>query len=194
MGLLKQESKIGIKEKIIQYLTKGDIVLHADEERMLDRWTFVDTQLRLRKYTRAEITSMVVKRFGVSKFTAERDISNAHYIFGNSRQLSKKYLLVHHIEEIELLIQRAKTDPVLLPFLPKLLDTFTKAVCALPEDVANGETTPTMLQFVLNGGNIETGMTVDQAMELAKRYMKRKAYAEDLDFDAIQNAEIDYGE
>lgn len=186
MGMISREGKLGIREKVIRYLIKGDVLLHADEERMLERWTFTDSLLRSRKYTRSEIISMITKRYSISKFTADRDITSAHSIFGTSRQLNKKYLLAHHIEEIGLVIQQAKTDPTLKPLLPKLFEAYTKAVYALPEDYLSGESTPTMLQFVLNGDKVETGMTTEQAMEMAKKYMKRKAYAEDADFDILE--------
>lgn len=187
----KEGEKLGVREKIIQFLTKGDIVLHADEERILDRCTFTDGLIRSKKYRRDEIISMICQRYSVSKFTAERDITNAHGIFGSTRQISKKYLLGQHIEEIGLIIQTAKSDETLKPQLPKLLEAYTKAIQAMPDDMPAGETTPTLLQFVLQGASIETGMTPEQAMEMAKKYMKRKAYAEDISFEELNNLESD---
>jgi hypothetical protein len=174
--------------RIIQFLLKGDITLHADEEKILERCTFADGLIRSRKYTNQDVISMISTRFAVSKYTAERDITATHKIFGSTRHISKKYLLGHHIEQIALLIQEAKTNPLLAPFLPKFIGEYTKAVLAMPEDITDNGSTPTLLQFVLQGGQIETGMTADQALVLAQRYMKRKAYAEEIPFEDLENA------
>jgi hypothetical protein len=190
-GISKTGEKLGVREKIVQFLTKGDVLLHADEERILDRCTFTDGLIRSKKYQRDDIISMICQRFTVSKFTAERDITNAHSIFGSTRQISKKYLIGQHIEDIGLIIQAAKTDEALKPQLPKLLEAYTKAIQAMPDDISAGENSPTLLQFVFQGGAIDTGMTPDEAMKMAEKFMKRKAYAEDISYEELKDLESD---
>lgn len=172
----KKDRSILVPEKkdaftrILRFMTKADITLAADEERILDRWIFVDVLLRLRTKLHEEIVEEVVKRWGVSKFTAINDINFTQRLFERSRQMSKKYLLHQHIEHIGQLIAGTKKPD------PRLLDSYTKAIMAIPEEVVGEKQPPPVFIF-----NVAPGQTLDGVMDKDEALAAADAMIQDME-------------
>lgn len=171
--------------RILRWYTKTDITLSSSEEAILNRWLHVDAKLR-EGCTYDDIIANLVKSFAVSKFTAQKDIDNTQQLFSRCRQISKKYLLHIHSENINNDLQKIrkrlfsytdeKTGKVveILPddkyinALAKLNDSYTKAVTALPDDQLEDPLPPPKFIFQLAPGQkIEVGMGYEEAAQLA---------------------------
>lgn len=137
-------------EAIIRFVNKGDIVLNAEQENLFLRLCYTDTLLRSRKYKRDDILENIRKRFGISAYRANQDITDAHKIFGETRKLNKNYLLSHHIDEIGMQIQLAK-DAGRYELLPKLNDNYTYALNSIPFEAEERETPPAKIVYVFDG-------------------------------------------
>lgn len=167
--------------RILQFLTKADITLNPDEEIILDRWIYCDAQLRGRKMGQDEIIEAIKQKWGVSKYTAMNDINQCMRLFERSRQVSKKYLLHHHIEEIGKVIAavsggvkvfnpitKTESDFIDYALLPRLFDSYTKAIEALPDDQVSDPKHPPIFKFILaGGGQINPGISAEEAMKMA---------------------------
>lgn len=103
LALLKTNKADDNWEVIEQYLIAGGIGVHLTplQERMLERWQFIDEKMRQAKYRKYEIWGMVKSRFGVSIDTARRDMAGAELVFSSSSPLNKKYRIGVRIEFIE---------------------------------------------------------------------------------------------
>lgn len=154
--------------RILRFMTKSDITLNANEEAILDRWCYCDVLMRSRKKTTDEIVADMVKRWDVSKFTAINDINATQKLFAKSRDVNKKYLLHHHIEQIGLSIQKAGLKDTNLELMPKLFDSYTKAIQALPDDETADKLPPPIMNFFIAPGQQLSGVpTIEDAIAQA---------------------------
>lgn len=160
--------------KILRFMTDADIVLSAEEEKILDRWIYCDVLLRQRKFKEEDIIDKIKDKFSVSKFTARNDIYKAQALFEGARKVSKTYLLHHHIEDIALHIERIKFDKSLSHLLPKLYDSYTKAVLALPDETNKNVLPPPVFMFnVVQGQEIKKPMSFEEARAAAQKKLNR---------------------
>src|SRR5687768_16215763 len=95
--------------RILRWYTKTDITLTAAEEGILTRWLHADAKFR-DGFCNDEIVAEIVEQFSVSKFTAQKDVDNAQQLFARCRQISKKYLLHLHSENINKDLQKIRKD------------------------------------------------------------------------------------
>lgn len=146
-------------EAVTRFLTKSDIVLNTEQEDLLQRLTFTDDKIRSRKYTRDEIISLIRNRFKISEWRAEQDITDTHRLFGQTRKISKTYVLAQHIEEIERQIQLVK-EARRFELLPKLNDALTYALNSLPAEDKEHEQPPFKIVFISNATRQEDKKTV----------------------------------
>lgn len=171
--------------RILRWYTKSDITLTAAEEAILSRWIHVDALLRDGSKGFEEMVADVELNFGVSKFTAQKDIDSTQQLFSRCRQVSKKYLLQVHQENIARDLHKIrknlftftdedgkteerKPDDKEIAALAKLNDSYTKAVTALPDDVIDDPLPPPKFIFQLAPGQkIEVGMSYEDAVKLA---------------------------
>lgn len=192
-NLPAQVDKNDAFSRILRFMTDADIVLSSQEEIILNRWIYCDTQIRLRKFTEDQIISDIVEKYAVSKFTARNDYYQTQSLFEATRKVSKKYLLIHHAERIALQIQKAEDDKN-YDILPKLNDSYTKAMAAIPDNL-NKETTPPPILFfnVVNGQEIQKPMSIDEARAAAKRKLNKpvpSSAGEDYaDFEDMSNGD-----
>lgn len=172
--------------RILKFMSDGDVVLTTNEEEILLRWIYCNKQLLQRKYTEAQIIDRVVSNFSVSSYTARNDIYQAQALFGSTIKANKKYLLYHHAENILLTIERFKFDKALVFLLPKLLDSYTKAVLAMPDEINKDKMPPpTMNFFVIPGQQISSSKTLEDAMEsIQKRSNSNNTI--DTEFEDVQ--------
>lgn len=150
------ETKANAFNRILRFMTKADITLTASEEGILHRWIYCDTLQRQRQKTHDEIVEEMQTKWCISRFTAENDMVATQRLFARSRAVSKEYLLHTHIENIGLLIQKKGPNVD-----PKLLDSYTKAVMALPEAETADKMPPP--QFIFN---LAPGQEITQPLQL----------------------------
>lgn len=162
---VEQNKKNSAFERIQRFLSDGDVVLLATEEEIMQRWIYCHKQLIQRKFTDGQIVDKVVENFGVSSYTARNDIYQAQALFGSIIKANKKYLLYNHAEHILLTIETFKTDKSLVYLLPKLFDSYTKAVVAIPEEInRDRQPPPTMNFFILPGQQVNSTKSFEDAV------------------------------
>src|SRR4051812_24921910 len=142
--IVEQNKKSNAFDKILRFLSDGDVVLMANEEEILQRWIYCHKQMLQRKFTEGQIIDKIVENFSVSSFTARNDIYQAQAVFGSTIKANKKYLLYNHAENILLTIAKFENDKSLKFLLPKLFDSYTKAVSAIPEEINRDKQPPPM--------------------------------------------------
>lgn len=185
-SLVEGQKKQSSRDRIIDFFISGDVILNADEERMMMRWMFVDGLIRSKKFKREDIIRMTVEKFAVSKFTADADIAQAHHVFGRTRSLNKNYLLSHIIDDIGLQIERMKTSFAKgsEQALAKLYMAYIKAVNSLPDDADPLRMPPAQIIFkMFDPDKLKVGMTPDEAREKAMEFIRKQA--EDAEFEDI---------
>src|SRR5574343_604515 len=106
-------------EAVVRAFTHEDITLTPRQQQLSERLMFVDAQLRMRRHTQDAIIRMNMKKFGVTRHRAERDIVDTMKLFGESRKLNKAYLMSHHIDEIQRQIQTC-IEAKKMELIPKL--------------------------------------------------------------------------
>lgn len=137
-------------EAVIRFLLHQDVKLNASQDGLCNRVLYVDGLIRSRKYSKDQMIDLIVEKFGVNQFRANRDIDAAHKIFGETRKVSKAYLLSHHIEEIGMMIRKCQESGY-HDLLPKLFDNYTYALNSLPDTEEAKEAPPAQITFVFNG-------------------------------------------
>jgi len=171
--------------RISRFMNDGDIVLNAEEEEILLRWIYCDKQILQRKYTEKQIIDKIVENFGVSSYTALRDIYQTQALFGAAIKANKKYLLHHHAENILLTIERYKTDKSLVHLVPKLFEAYTKAVVAIPDEINNNTQPPPQMNFfILPGQQVSNVKSFEDAIANISKRMNSNNI-QDADFEDI---------
>jgi hypothetical protein len=152
-------------DKIMRFMSDGDVVLSANDEEILHRWIFCHKQMLQRKFTEVQIIDKIVENFGISSYTARNDIYQAQALFGSTIKANKKYLLYNHAENILLTIEKFSNDKSLKSLLPKLFDSYTKAVSAIPEEINRDKQPPPMMNFfILPGQQVTSVKTFEEAL------------------------------
>lgn len=161
--------------RIVRFMDKADITLSADEENIMQRWFYCGALIRQKLMNHEEMVEDLCKKFSISKFTAISDINQTHKLNGRIIQINKKFLLHLHLERIDKVIQSnlSKTDA--LEILPKLFDSYTKAIQAIPEDTTADKQPPP--QFIFNlapGQTIDGVMPAEEALKAADEILMKE--------------------
>jgi hypothetical protein len=183
--------------RIVRWYSKSDITLLAQEEAILNRWIYCDALMREGSKAYEEMVADVEAKFAVSKFTARKDIDSAMQLFARVRNISKKYLLHIHAENINSDLQKirkrlfthtdkktGKTEEQIpddknISALAKLNDSYTKAIVALPDEQNEDPLPPPKFIFQLAPGQtIEVGMSYDDAAKFADNIVDLEENAE----------------
>lgn len=181
--MLARQTKETSEDVIIRYYCspQGMVELTEEQEAMRQRWEMADDLIRSNKYTAKQVASMLSNYFGTGVATARRDMDSAKTVFGSARPVNKRYLLAMNVELIQDAIVAVKKlgKPELLP---KLFDSFTKAVMALPEDKGTAKA-PTAIIF--NIGKVEAEhLNINQISESdAERIARERGAIIDLEED-----------
>lgn len=123
-----------MRERLLQFYTGGEIVLSADEENYKLRLDECYKLVRSWKYKRADIILQLQRKFDkLSKYRAEKDISDCYYIFGRAYTPDKAMIASLLVEDIMDTIQLTKAARK-FDLLPKLYDSLTKATQQLPAE------------------------------------------------------------
>jgi len=170
--------------RILRFMNEGDITLTADEEQILHRWNYCYKLQLQRKYTSRHIAEKIKAVYDVSIYTANNDVYNAQALFGGSIKTNKKFLLHHHAENILLLIEQYKTDKALVHLIPKLLDSYTKAIVAIPDEINKDKTPPPVMLFAIIPGQ-SVSMTEDVQSAISR--LKKSNKKDYTDFEELPN-------
>lgn len=176
--------------RILRFYTHDDIVLTAEEEGILKRWVHCDKLILQRKFTSAQIIEKMMELFSISRYTAQSDIRQTHALFGQTRTISKQYILSHHIEDIQLAIERIKYDKSLAHLLPKFYAELTKATALLSDEIAK-EKTPVPTVYIgsvrVNGAAPESGeLSFEEAKKRWEEKKKKRSESEYTDFEDVK--------
>lgn len=185
-----QNEKNNAYNRILRFYTEENsgIVLTAEEDGILKRWIHCDKLILSRKFKTEDIAEKIKDLFGVSKMTAQNDIAKTQLLFGAVRRANKEYLLIHHADEIALQIERIKYDKTLAHLLPKLNDSYTKAVAALPDESNKNVLPPPVFLFnLVNGQNLVKPMEIEDARAKAKDKLKEISADNYIDFEDQPN-------
>ncbi len=174
--------------RILRFYDAADVVLTADEEIIHNRWIYCDALLRSRKFKSDDIIEKIVDKYGVSKFTAQNDIRQTYSLFGQTRVISKQYVLSNHIEDIQLQIERIKYDKSLAHLLPKLDAELTRAANSLPDEPAKKQLpTPNIYIGSVNINSDKTaGLSIEEAKEKWKQKKANRSKDEYTDYEDVK--------
>jgi transcriptional regulator with XRE-family HTH domain len=189
---LEKSNKKDAKSRIVRFLTKTDITLNSEEEKILARWEKADFLMRQgMAYT--DIILKLTGDFQISKFTADNDISSAQEVFARSRKLNKRYLAHLHLEDImqDLKLIRKKLfklengeqtipDEKEMMALAKLHDSYTRQLNAIPDDIQHSDVQKPVIIFELAGAPVEVPMDVAKAWLLSEKFIQDLPEAETL--------------
>lgn len=174
--------------RIVKYMSNEEsgVVLTAKEEQIMARWIYANGLLKERKFREEMVLDKIVDKFAVSKFTARNDISSARSLFVKLTKDLKKYALIHHVEDIAMQIAAWKSDKSLAPLLPKLYDSYTKALAALPEEAeAPTVATPIVNYVLVQNQNINVVMNGADALAAADDLIELEKNHEYKDFEEL---------
>jgi hypothetical protein len=151
--------------RILRFLTDGDITLNPSEEQIVARLNHSYKLQLQRKYTERQVCEKIQSIYQVSQWTAQNDYYQAQALFGGAIKTNKKFVLHHHAESIMVFIDQCKTDKSLVHLIPKLMDSYTKAIVAIPDEINKDKLPPPVMLFaVIEGQSISMPKTFDQAM------------------------------
>jgi hypothetical protein len=176
-----------VKQKIIRFLIEGDILLSADEEKVLARWETADELLREKKpFT--EICTLIVEKHHVSRFTAQNDVFAAQEVYGQARRLDKRYVLFlkyqRQEEDIEKIRKKLfKVDPETNDFLmpdakelmalAKLEEAITYTLNSFPQESIVPPIKRPVFFFQTINNSLNAPMPVEDAMIKADAIIKK---------------------
>jgi hypothetical protein len=171
-----------MRDRLLQFYHGQDIILNAEEERTKLRLEEVHKLLRSWQYKREEIIQMISSRFpDVSKWRAERDIADCHFIFGKSYQVNPGFIIAQLIEEIQDSIRTAKLQKK-FELLPKLYDSLTKAIQQLPEENSSPVKAKKIYVFNIHGNKeYNAKMDTQTAIDILK-----SEHIEDIDHEELR--------
>lgn len=167
----KGPNKLSNLEAVQRYIHHQDISLNSEQEQLLHRLQFADEKIRSRKFGRDEIITALRTRFGISKWRAEVDITEAHSVFGQTRRINKNYLMAQHLEDVARHIKLAESAKR-LDLLPKLNDNYTYALNSLPSDNELNKHAPAKIIFVIKGFD-EKKKNIDELLSEVDELLKK---------------------
>lgn len=173
---------------IRRYMVDSDVKLLVEEEVILKRWEHCDLLLRKKEKNEDEIIADLCERFGISTYTARKDITNTQKLFADCRKINKRYLFHHHLQRIDEDIQRMRKklfnvgeekekvpDAKELAAYSKLLETYTYTLNSIPEEVQQDKQPPPVFQFLLAPGQvIEKPMPIADALDAADAILMKQ--------------------
>jgi len=174
------------------YEPETDVILSGEEDIILSRWLHCDSLIRSRKYKTPDIIQMMVDKFSISKFTAEKDIAQTYALFGQVRVMSKQYVVTHAIEDIQIKIQKWESDKSLVHLIPKLYQELARFQALLPNEEKKKQLhTPNIFigSLTVNNGKQETAK-LPMTIEEAKEKWKQKKALRNKDDDYIDSEEV----
>ena len=193
---LIKTNKKDARSRIEKMLSGEDVILTSEEEGILKRWEFCSRHLE-NKMPWNELRQALVDEFGVSRFTAENDISAAQEIFGRTRRISKRFLLHLQIERLDQTIEKYQKsiffekdkegnvtervpDEKEMLALSRMHDVYVKALTAIPEDISKTKMPPPVFIFQLpDGQTITPSMSFADAMAAAEDMIEDLNISED---------------
>lgn len=164
---------------IQRFMTEGGVTLKVDEEKILNRWIYVDGLLKAKELDEDAMIKAIVQTHGVSEWTARTDISNTQKLFANARKVNKRYLIHHHLERMDKDIQYIRQrmfskvkdadgneyDPSIdakeLAAYAKMMEAYTYTLNSVPDEQVIDKQPPPIFQFIL-----APGQTIDKPLEL----------------------------
>jgi hypothetical protein len=158
-------------EAVERYMIHADITLTDEQRELMTRIQHADEKKRARIYDREEIIKSIVVRFGVSRWRAEQDITDAHRLFGATRKVNKNYLLAQHLDNIE---KQIKTFEKAHQYnlIPKLNDNYTYALNSLQQDAIEHDPSPTTIIFVVKSPNDSKRKSIEELLAEAEEKLK----------------------
>lgn len=162
-------------EAVIRYLLDDAIKLSPAQDQLCTRLMWADKLQRDRTKSRTEIIDDIKEKFGVTEYRAEQDYYDAQKVFGETRKLSKNYLLSHQIEKLQLLAQKCE-DEKDFEMAARFMAALNNAIEMLPADDHKKEPPPTHLTFVFNGPAPIDQKPIDQVLKDAESLLKDGEY------------------
>lgn len=163
-------------KKIIKFLKGDRITLNSTEEEILNRWRFVNDQMRLGK-SAVEIKTQLSDQYKVSGFIADQDYYTAQAVFSEITRMDKGYLLGIHLEDLRMDIvkyreliymNQRKPSEKEIAALSKLAESYTYALNSMPQKKESKSVLPPMMIFSLpNGREILPPMPLNIALQKA---------------------------
>ena len=160
------------------------VILSATEEKILDRMMFANGLLAERKFTREQIAERIKIKFDCSIYTARIDINNTYSLFVTLTNDYKRYSLFHHIEFMQQKLQQWKDDKSLAHLVPKMADSITKAIAALPVEMEK-QNVPQHIILFKTTKNITPEMSLSDAIAKADALIEFEKEHEDVEFEMI---------
>ncbi len=188
----KREAFVAIR----RFMMDGDVTLREEEEKILNRWIYVDALLKSKEHNEDAMIKKIVADHKVSVYTARNDIQYTQRLFGDSRKVNKKYLIHLHLDRIDRDIQMIRSelfkktkghqsipDAKEIAALAKLEEVYTYTLNSIPDDILEDKQPPPIFQFILAPGQvIERPMLLEDALKKADEILK-------LNDDGIYEAE-----
>lgn len=175
--LERQEKKRDAKNRILRFLTRGDLQLNPAEEAILSRWEYADLLMRQGITLTEVLIKQITDKYSVSRFTADSDISNAMEVFSKSRKINRRYLGHLHLQDIaadlvrvrdKFFKNKAVPDSKDLQALAKMHDAYTYQLNSLPEDEEQVPVGKIIMQFELPAGQtMQAPLEMNDALRLA---------------------------
>jgi len=169
---------------IERFITKQDIELTVDEQRILSRWQFAEGLLRKKEIGEVEIIDEIKKTFSVSVFTAKNDITFAQQLSVRSRLFIKKFWHNLHLERLDKDIETLRKkiikaegsiDAKEVGALAKMMEVYTYTLNSSPDEVQKTIMPPPIFQFSLAPNQIiERPMELSEAMKEADEIIMKE--------------------
>lgn len=169
-------------EAVVQFLVNDNVKLTTSQEFLCNRLIRTDALIRSRKYTTQEIIEQLMQQFEITAYRAEQDVYDCHKVFGQTRKLSKQYLISHHLEDIGLMIKKCQ-EANQLDLLPKLFDNYTYAMNSLPVEEDAKEAPPAQITFVFQGAAPVDQKPLGEVLADADKLLKPSVNGEYLDYE-----------
>jgi len=126
----------------------------------------------------ADIVLKITGKFGISKHTAETDISYAQEVFSRSRRINKQYMMHLQLQRIDKFIshmekqfysvdEKRPVNEKMVQAMAKLYETYTYTINSLPDSQAAVPLPPPIFNFMLPPGVQLPGMSFTDALQAA---------------------------
>lgn len=177
--------------RILRFYTHADIVLNAEEDKILTRLIHCNSLLRSRKYKTDDIEKNIIEKFSVSKFTAQKDIRDTYALFGQIQVVSKQFILSHNIERMQIKIEQWENDKSLAHLVPKMYAELTRMASALENEVSKKELPTPNIHIVSltvnnNSDTSKPRISIEEAKEKWKQKKALQSHTEDIDHEDVK--------
>lgn len=192
---LREPNPVTDEDRIIKYICskQGEVVLSEEQQKMLERYSFIDDQIRDNKLDK-EIVEELKKKYGIEKTQAYIDIRATRYVFNSQRMIDKNTEL-YQLNQASIQVLRLAIESKDVGKMIRAIEARAKVLELIPDEEKGGGNMQNNFFVIMNQGKQQGAFKLDlntvdklQPEQIAELQEVLETNAIDATFEILEDA------